>query len=277
MRFFLRFTLWISCAFVARDVAAQQELAPGVLLVGRIQNTNITESSGLIPSRRGKAFWTHNDGNDGIFAITREGRSLGKWGLGVRTEDFEDIAWSPGRLYIADIGNNLLTRSNVFVYAVPEPGPTFSGSLPIKARWRLQYPDGARFDAESLFVHQRNGFIIAKDLVDGAARVFRFPMKPRGGTFTLERYCELDVSGTVGGADLSRDGRRLAVITRDGACLFELPGDFPASGTLEPTLFVPYDLNRMEGCCFTPEGLLVSVETGEILLFTATEFRSSTR
>lgn len=262
----------IALLFTVPVVEAQEQVADGVYLLGRFQNTNITESSGVIPSHRGKVFWTHNDGNDGIFAITREGRSLGKWSIGARTEDFEDIAWSPGRLYIADIGNNLLTRSNVFVYAVPEPGPTFSGSLPIKARWRLRYPDGVRFDAESLLVHRRNGYVIAKDLIGGAARVYRFPLRPRGGAFTLEPQCELNVDDSVSGADLSRDARRLALITSQGAYLFELPAGIPATGRLEPTLFVPFELDRMEACCFTRDGLLVTAETGELLLFTDPQF-----
>jgi hypothetical protein len=272
MKTFFQIAILIAAAMHTRESIGQQEIAPGVLLVGRIQNTNITESSGVVPSHRGKAFWTHNDGDNKIFAITREGRSLGKWNVNAHTEDFEDIAWSPGRLYIADIGNNLLTRSNVFVYAVPEPGPTFSGSLPIKARWRLRYAEDVRFDAESLLVHRRNGYVIAKELINGAARVYHFPLRARGGAFTLEPQCELNVAEPVSGADLSRDARHLAVITRKGAYLFDVQDGLPATGRLEPTLFVPFELDRMEGCCFTPDGLLVTAETGELLLFDNPQF-----
>ena len=266
--------------FVAGGLAqAQQEVAPGGFLVGHIQNRNIAESSGLIATHRAAgAYWTHNDGNDGIFSLTREGLSLGHWKIsGVRTEDFEDIAWSPGRLYFADIGNNLLTRTNVFVYAAPEPGPTFSGALPLKARWRLRYPNDEPFDAESLLIHKRFGYIIAKELVDGRARVYRFPCRPRGGGVSLEPQCELDVGANVSGADLTRDGKRLAIITRAGAYLFQLPGSIPAAGQLIPSLFVPFELDRMEGCCFTRDGLLVTAESGEILLFTQAEFKTPRR
>jgi hypothetical protein len=263
-------------------VRAQTEVAPGVLLLGLMQNTNVNESSGLIPSHRSRNyFWTHNDGDDSIFAFTRDGRFFGKWGIpALRAQaatvlDFEDIAWSPGRIYAGDIGNNDLLRTNIFVYSVPEPGPTFSGSLPLKRTWRLSYPpDEEPFDAESLLVHRKTGYIIAKDRNNGEAPVYRFSLQTRTRkAFPLERICKIDVDDDVGGADLTPDGQRLAVITGIGAYLFALPGDFPTNGTLEPELFVPYELDLMEGCCFTPDGLLVTAETGEILLFTDERFK----
>jgi hypothetical protein len=270
-----RIVVLIAILTSLQTIQAQQEVAPGVLLVGRLQNTNVNESSGLVLSARTRgAFWTHNDGNDGIFAFTRDGRFLARWSLGARTEDFEDIARSPGRLYIADIGNNDLLRREVFVYAVPEPAARYSGRLPIKARWRLRYPNDERFDAEALLVHRRMGYIISKDLEGGEARVYRFPLRTRGGTFTLEPQCEIDVDAPVGGADLTADARRLAVITRHGAYLFALPGEIPVIGQIEPTLYVPFELERMEGCAFTREGLLVTAESGEILLFTDPLFRA---
>jgi hypothetical protein len=256
------------------QLEAQQQVAPGVFQLGQFQNTNITESSGVIVSRRGRnAYWTHNDGDDRIFAFTPNGRPLGSWSLKLQTIDFEDIAWSPGRIYIADIGNNLLDRTEISVFAVPEPGPTFSGSLPLKGRWRLNY-SAEPFDAESLLIHRHHGYIIAKQLVDGHARVYHFPLKPRGGRFVLEPQCELDTDDDVGGADLTRDGNRLAVITSGGAYLFDVPGGIPSSGQLEPTLFVPFALDRMEACAFTRNGLIVTAETGEILLFDDPLFRA---
>jgi hypothetical protein len=272
-----RLFLLVLLASASRGVAASefpQEVAPGVLLVGQLSTNEINESSGIIPSRRGaNAFWTHNDGDNSLFSFVRRGRQLGKWNIsGPLLQDFEDIAWSPGRIYIGDIGNNLLERTNVVVYSVPEPGPTFSGSLPLKGVWRLNYPNNEPFDAESLLIHRRYGYIIAKQLVDGSVGVYRFPLRRRGAVL-LEPQCRLNADADIGGADLTRDGHRLAVITDEGAYLFTLPGAIPATGTLQPTLYVPFLFPGMEGCCFTREGLLVTVESGEILLFTHPELR----
>ncbi|HWN96702.1 MAG TPA: hypothetical protein VNT99_16865 [Methylomirabilota bacterium] len=226
-------------------------------------------------SRRGKgAFWTHNDGDNNLWAFTLAGLPLGKWSVSVPAlYDWEDVAWSPGRIYIADIGNNALTNFIARVYAVPEPGPTFSGNLPLKDVWRLTYPNNQPFDSESLLIFRRNGYIIAKNLEGGEARVYRFPLS-RKRTVELQPLCELDVDAPVGGADLTRDGNRLAIITEIGAYLFQLPGGIPESGQLEPTVFVFHRLDRMEGCAFTRDGLLVTAETGEILLFTHPGFKT---
>lgn len=276
MRFlFVTAMILMTCAASSlRSVAASQfpqEVAPGVLLVGQFPTNEINESSGVIQSRRGfGAFWTHNDGDNSIFSFNRAGKQLGKWNINsVPLHDFEDIAWSPGRIYIGDIGNNDLTnRTNIVVYSVPEPGPTFSGALPLKGRWRLLYPNNQPFDAESLLIHRRYGYIIEKQLsANGTVGVYRFDLRKQRPA-VLEPQCRLNADGDVAGADLTRDGTRLAVITDEGPYLFSIPGTIPATGTLQPSLYVPFLLPGMEACCFTRDGLLVTAETGEILLFT---------
>src|SRR5688500_15091707 len=132
--------------------AQQTEVAPGVLQVGAIQNPAIAESSGLIPSRRGKGvYWTHNDsGPDVLYALQADGTPVSEFKItDAEIDDWEDIAGTPGRLYLADIGNNDRNRSEVFVYAINEPKPTVTRDLPAVRRWTLNYPDEP-FDAESL-------------------------------------------------------------------------------------------------------------------------------
>ena len=251
-----------------------QEVAPGVLLVGQFSTNEINESSGIIRSRRGPgAYWTHNDGDNSLFSFRRDGTQLGRWGISGRVLiDFEDIAWTPGRIYAADIGNNLLDRTNVFVYAVPEPGPTFSGSLPLKSIWRLTYPNNAPFDAESFVIHRGYGYVIAKQLVDGSAGVYRFRLRGKGPRL-LEPQCRLNADSDIAGADLTPDGNRLVVITDEGPYLFDLPGTIPATGTQQPDLYVPFLFPGMEACCFSRDGLVVTAETGEIFLFTDDRFK----
>src|SRR5262245_17431928 len=75
---------------------AQQELSPGVLQIGEIDNPKITESSGVVASRHyTNVFWTHNDGgkSDTLFAISREGKTLAEFRVaGANFDDWEDIA-----------------------------------------------------------------------------------------------------------------------------------------------------------------------------------------
>ena len=259
------------------DCIAQTEVAPGVLLLGHLQNPALTESSGIVPARgRRDSFWTHNDsGEDMLYGITATGESLGEWKLkDTELENWEDIAAGPGGLYIGDIGNNDGSRDEVFVYRFPSPNVRFSRELRPRRVWRLEYPGNDEFDAESLVISRGAGYLIAKELSGGEARVYRFSLRGRARSVELEPQCRLDVNAPVGGADLTRDKRRLAVITRDGAYLFFFGNRrIPTEGKIDPVLFVPYSLDQMEACAFTPDGLIVTSESGEILLFTDPQFQ----
>jgi hypothetical protein len=158
----------------------------------------------------------------------------------------------------------------VDIVVVPEPNPRRSGEVRPVKHLRLEYPDDP-FDAESFFISRGFGYVIRKE--SGNAHVFRFRLNARGTT-TMEEQGELNIDAPAAGADITSDNRRLAVITDQGAYLFTLPGRVPTQGTLDPTLFVPFVLAQMEGCAFTRDGLLVTAESGEILLFTDPLFRT---
>jgi hypothetical protein len=255
---------------IGTGVAQPIEVAPGVMQLGTFQSPDITESSGVIASRRLRnTYWTHNDGGSPtIYAFAADGTVLSQWTIpGLAVHDWEDIAWAAGRIYIADIGQNHGTPGDV--YLVAEPNPRKSGTLRVLRHWKLEYPDDP-FDSESFFVSRRHGYLVEKE--GGQAHVYRFSLVGKTAG-QLERQCALNTDAPVTGADITRDNRRLAVITGAGAYLFSLPRQVPAEGTVEPALFVPYDLPGMEGCTFTRYGLLVTAETGEILLFTDPLFR----
>jgi hypothetical protein len=133
----------------------------------------------------------------------------------------------------------------------------------------LQYPDDP-YKTQIKKLSRGHGYQIKKE--GGKAHVWGFNLVGRTAG-QLEKQCALNTDAPVTGADITRDNRRLAVITEAGAYLFLLPRRVPVEGTLEPSLFVPYDLPSMEGCTFTRSGLLVTAETGEILLFTHPLFR----
>ena len=261
--------LVLESAFVRGET---NEVAPGVLQLGTIQNASITESSGVIPAHRRRGFfWTHNDGSEGVlYGIAADGAPAGQFTVtGAQLDDWEDIAYSAGRIYIADIGNNDGNRNHAHVYAVREPRPGSTGEVRVVKQWTLSYPNNP-FDAESFVLARGYGYIVEKE--SGNAHVFRFRLA--GSTDkTLEEQCKLNMGAPAAGADITSDRRRLAVISNEGAYLFALRGKIPSEGTVDPLLFVPFAHGRMEGCCFTHDGLLVTAETGEIYLFTDPMFR----
>ncbi len=267
----LAFATALSPLFVSSPGQAQVEVAPGVVQLGTLQNPNVTESSGAIASHRVRgAFWTHNDGGAAVlYAFSIDGTPMSEWTIeNLETHDWEDIAWSGGRIYIADIGNNHGQPGDIFMVA--EPNPRKSGKLRVLRHWKLDYP-GDPFDAESFFVSRGSGYIIEKE--HGNAHLYRFRLSGKTAG-QLEKQCSLNMDSFATGADITRDNKRLAVITDEGAQLFLLPNPIPEDGKLDPELSVPFDLEGMEGCAFTRDGLLVTAESGEILLFTDPLFRA---
>lgn len=257
---------------------AATEVAPGVWQLGSIQDPAIAESSGVASARNRALFWTHNDsGAEQLFAVSTNGETVATWEVrDINPDNWEDLSKSGRNLFIADTGNDALNRDNVFVFRVPEPSTARSGEVRPTRTWRLSYADEP-FDGESLFIRAPFGYLIDRNGSGEGTQVYRFRMN-RGVDVVLEPQFRLNVGGSVvTGTAVSPDKRRLAVITDSGAYLFFFPKPFPISGLLEPLLFVPYASSTTEGCTFTRNGLLVTGEAREILLFTAEPFREKWR
>jgi hypothetical protein len=261
--------------------AQAADVAPGVRLLGRIQHPLLTESSGVVMSRRhAGTFWTHNDGSsrkrEALYAIDRSGRSLAVYRVdGPRLTDWEDIAIDDqGHLYIGDIGNNDCNRDRLAVHLIDEPDPQSreaQGIVKVVRSWDLRFPDQP-FDCESLFVHRDTGYVISKVRHGRNAELLSFPLAPPEAPIVLTKVCQLPITSPATGADLSPDGRLLAVVAHSGAYLFHCDEGFAALATARP-FHVPFAGHHVEGCCFTPDGLLATAESREIYLFTDPRFR----
>jgi hypothetical protein len=244
--------------------------------VGTIQTDTVRECSGIVASRKHPGvFWTHNDGGNSpvLYAITREGALIREYVVAAKNNDWEDIAIDDaGHLYIADTGNNNGDRKQVFVLRVDEPDPRApmrGDPAPLRANvtWKLKFL-GEPFDCESLFVLDGKGYVIAKRLNGALAEVFCFDLKPVAQPITFERLGELPgVRAPVTAADVSADGKRLAVLTVLGPYQFDLTAREIASALKTLPRHSAYiDLN-MEAACFVPEGLLVANEKRDLFLF----------
>ena len=261
--------VWVGALPCARGQA--QPVANNVLLVGTIENPAITESSGLVASRRFPGvFWTHNDsGSAGaMFAITKQGQSVGSFEInGPQFNDLEDIATDAnGNLYLADIGDNRLSRATIFVHRVREPDPRIAtGPVTVNRSWRLKFP-GARDDSESFFVLGGNGYLITKPRRNGKVTMYTFRLSDTAPTITLRGVGRISVAAPVTAADISPDGRRLGLVTEAGVYVIFINGNVGAAGSARRA-FTPFENHAMEGGTFTGRGFLVSAESREMLFF----------
>ena len=244
--------------------------APAVTQVGHLRNKSIKEASGLAASRSQQdLYWTHNDGDDGVlYAIRGDGTSIGKVKVDAKFKDWEDIATDgSGNLYLADCGNNNANRQHMTIYRVAEPADPAAngdGEARANATWRLSFPDKP-FNCESLFVIGEHGYVISKHENKQPAAVYRFALtastKKRR---PLEHVIDLPIDEPVTAADVSRDGKRLAVLGQRSLHIFDINGDVTRAASATPTtLRIP--ALQLEGCCFTDDSVLLIAETGEIL------------
>jgi len=256
-----------------------QEIAPGVRLVARISDMRIKESSGIVASHRyTNLYWTHNDGGGPkkqvLYAINRGGNTRAFFSvIGVTLHDWEDIAIDDaGHLYIGDIGNNESKRDTLAVYEIDEPNPQArTGDVSPKRVWNLKFPQ-APFDCESLFVWKDYGYVVSKVFDKAHAQIFRFPLKDTNAPLTLELVATTKIESPVTGADISADGTLLGLVAKNGAYVFRIDGDVARATKAKPH-HTKLKNEHIEGCCFVPEGLLVTSERRNIFLFTDPAFR----
>jgi hypothetical protein len=261
------------------ETYASREVSPGVLQIGFIKHPRIKESSGVVASRQYPGvLWTHNDHNSRspvLFGITREGKCLAEFRLvGADIIDWEDIAIDDtGHIYVGDIGNNDLKRTELVVYRVNEPDPKSPETkIKVKQTFRLRFPKKP-FDCESLFVYREFGYVISKVFNDQPAEIYRFPLKRQKEPCVLERLVKLPINSPVTGADISADGQLLGIVSHSGAFVFRIDGDVAKASQVRP-YHTKFRHEHIEACCFVPEGLLTTTESREIYLFTEEPFRS---
>jgi hypothetical protein len=214
--------------------------------IGTITDRALAEISGITASRTAPGlWWVHNDGGNQarLYAINSAGKLLGAFDVtGAQNVDWEDLASGPGRdgapaLYLADIGNNNRSRSELVVYRVREPDLSkgvIPGSTEAAEALPFRYPE-SRHDAEAMFVDPASGriYIITKTR-NPPCEVYRFPLPLRPGQrVTLEA-----VQGSALG-DLSR----LRLVTGAAAAP-------DGSRVVVRTYFSAFELRRTEGGAF---------------------------
>ncbi|WP_374381226.1 hypothetical protein [Thermomonas sp.] len=218
---------------------------PFARLSGLVTSKQLDEISGLAASRAHPGtLWAINDsGNPArLYAISARGRLLARFDVrGAKNIDWEDLASFDlgGRHYllVADTGDNGGLRRDIALHVFEEPPTLANGTLrpawTIRARW----PDGPR-DVEAVAVDARAGKVLLVSKKRKPPELFVLPLADPGREVQEPRRIgrlagvpEADpglqrnepklarLSPLVTAADLSPDGRTLAVLTY-GSVLF---------------------------------------------------------
>jgi hypothetical protein len=197
------------------------------------------EASGVAVSRQipGR-LWVHNDSGDPVLlAIDVRGRLQQRVRVaGASLRDWEDVSVAPCGsqfcIYIADIGDNRLSRQDVVIYRVPEPKAEETVTAPAEAIHAV-YPDGPH-DAEAFFVTPSGDMFVATK--EKAPALYRIPSSENGATARMQKVKPLTgFAQKITGAASARDEGRVALRTGTQLAVFtasDLVSPKPATPTI---------------------------------------------
>lgn len=224
----------------------------------RVGTHNVPEGSGIVASRvYPDVYWMISDwGNPALlYAVNGMGQGVKSFTVNGATgfNDWEDIAMDENNnIWIADIGDNSASRSSYRFYKVREPDPHGVATSVTATAFRFNYPDGSR-DSNSAFVWQEVPYVI--DTTD-KARVYKLPVLDPSITVTAELVVSYTGASWVRGADVSGDGRRLALLSQRNEYTLVIERD-PSSASVKDFFDFPtrqwrisFDIGGLEGIAF---------------------------
>lgn len=133
---------------------------------------SIIEASGIAASKKNPGYlWVHEDsGTPAQILLLKTDGTLSKTMSvsGATNVDWEDMSLGKGPnpsldyIYLADIGDNLVKRTDCAIYRFPEPTQT-DNAVSVFDKILFHYPDGSH-DAEAIFVDNSTAdiFIVTK-------------------------------------------------------------------------------------------------------------------
>jgi hypothetical protein len=288
-----RIASWLLFSTLSALVAAQSglfDLTPSA----KVDHPPIEEMSGIVASRRHPGvFWVHSDSGhpNRLFAIRLNGSVVapdrvqrldggvassfaGIEIVGARNVDWEDVAIDGDRLYVADVGNNANSRRDLGVYVVEEPDPRQDTRVRIVERLPIQYPDQTsfppekrHFDCEAVFVAEGKLYFLTKHRTqDGvfpepSTHLYRLDTRHADRPNLLVKIdSKADMGGWVTAADLSPDGRTLAVLTHlpiASIWLFERPDSGDRFLSSRSRRLILRNAKQCEGVAWNGAGSLV--------------------
>ena len=292
--------------------AAARALTP----YAQVTHAPADEMSGIVRSRRyPDVFWVHNDSGDRarLFAIRRDGNVVmppylgGDFYVGAPVQgkqefpgvtvdlaaniDWEDITIDGDTLYISDMGNNGNARRDLGIYVLAEPNPEAVERARVLKWLPIAYPDQKtfpaeqwHFDCEAIFAFRGKVYFLTKHRAPGkistpetGSKLYRLDTQHTDRVNTLTRVDgHLDLGGWVTAADVSPDGRTLAVLCEgpvQSVWLFEAPrgSDRFLSGSARRLVFTGG--KQCEAVCFDGnDSLIVTNEQRDLFRLSTQDF-----
>jgi hypothetical protein len=196
--------------------------------VGKLPK-DIAESSGLARIKGRNTFWTHNDGGNSseLYEINKKGEEISRVSLPTLPNiDWEDLAQdNEGHVFIADIGNNANNRRDLKIYKLNPTKPEAIETIAVSYADQRAFPPLAKdqnYDCEAVVYHQQKLFLFSKNRSadDKFVKMYVFPAV--GGSYSAAPTDSVFIKSMVTSADISPDGRTLALLSYGKVFLFDI-------------------------------------------------------
>lgn len=228
-------------------------------------NPMVAEASGIADSKINPGYlWVEEDsGNPPELSLVNHTGSLYKkvFIKGATNRDWEDIALSNGKLYIAETGDNSQTYTDYAFYIFQEPDKTID-TVSSFQKISFRYPDGSH-DAEAFLVDPPSGNIYIITKRDSTSRMYKLSAPFSSGTQTAKFIGQLKFNG-VTSACISPDGREVILKTYISLLHYNLNnGESIESILKKDPVNIPYSIE--------PQGEAVSFASDNSGYFTLSE------
>ncbi|MCR5887094.1 hypothetical protein LRS06_04740 [Hymenobacter sp. J193] len=230
----------------------------------------VPESSGLARGPRPGTFYTHADAGNApvLFEIDAQGKLLNSLKLSsAENTDWESLAQdNSGNLFVTDAGNNDNSRRDLVIYRLNPSQPQQIGRISFAYADQSEFPPtkaDRNFDCEASLWHNGQLYLFTKDRAQhSTSKVYTLPDQP--GKHTAKLLSKLAINGEVTGADLSPDGRRLALLGREQLYLLE-GNNLEEALKATPKVVSLNGAGQTEGVVFTDNAtLMISTEQGTL-------------
>jgi hypothetical protein len=215
---------------------------------------------------------------------------------GATNSDWEDLATDGDNLYLADVGNNGNARRDLGVFVLPEPNPQAVERARAVKWLHVAYPDQTafpgdiwRFDCEAVFFFRGKLHFLTKHRIsrqigfpENGTNLYRLDTQYTDRVNVLKKLDGLsDLGGWVTSADVSPDGKTLAVLCHmpvSSVWLFDVSGSGDRMLSTRPARRLVFTgAQQCEAVCWESDAsLMVTNEQRDIFRLNVRDFRPVT-